>query len=293
MEEGQKQKWRLIHDLAYPYDRDQSVNSCIPDEHCMVQYHYIDEVIELALALGEGIWGARIDILFAFRNQTMLETELPILAFTLNGKIYINACLPFGAGSSCFIFETVAGALQWVITNETGCSWLSHFLDDFPLLPKTCFSLQKFVNSFYRIMEDIGMPIAIEKTLGPTQILEYLRLILDFVNQLMGIPEKKRKKCLDLVSKLISTHTNGAKTMVKMIQKMVGSLNFICQAIPAGKLFLASLYRLTHMRDSDQHKMGHHRCNNKETCDDLKIFESFLQVDPDQKMRTVPFLNKL
>ena len=167
----------------------------------------------------------------------MSEIELPILAFTLNGKIYINACLPFGASSSCFIFEKVAGALQWIVTNETGCSWLSHFLDDFPLLHKTCFSLQKFVNSFYRIIEDIGMPIAIEKTLRPTQILEYLSLILDFVKQLVGTLQKK---CLELVSKLILTHISGAKTMVKAIQKMVGSLNFICQAIPAGKPFLAS-----------------------------------------------------
>ena len=84
------------------------------------------------------------------------------------------------------------------------------------------------------------MLIAIEKTLGPTQILEYLSLILDFVKQLVGTLEKKMKKCLELVSKLILTHISGAKTMVKAIQKMAGSLNFICQAIPAGKPFLAS-----------------------------------------------------
>ena len=94
----------------------------------------------------------------------MSEIELSILAFTLKGKIYINACLPFGAGSSCYIFEKVAGVLQWVITNKTGCSWLSHFLDDFPLLHKTCLSLQEFMNTFYRIMEDVRMPIAVEKT---------------------------------------------------------------------------------------------------------------------------------
>ena len=111
----------------------------------------------------------------------MSEIELSLLAFTLNRKIYINACLLFGAGSSCLIFERVAGALQWIITNKTGCSWISHFLDDFPLLHKTCSSLQIFVDQFYRIMKDIGMPIAIEKTLGPTQILKYLGLILDFI----------------------------------------------------------------------------------------------------------------
>ena len=41
-EAGQKQKWRLIHDLAYPYDGEENINSCIPDENCTVQYYYID-----------------------------------------------------------------------------------------------------------------------------------------------------------------------------------------------------------------------------------------------------------
>ena len=227
MEEGQKKKWRLIHELAYPYDGDQSINSCIPEEHCTVQYHYIDKVSKLMVALGEGIWGVHINILFAFQNQPMAEEELSILAFTLNGKIYINACLLSGAGPSCLIFERVAGALQWIVTNETGCSWLSHLLDDFPLLHKTYFSLQEFMNSFYRIMANIGMPIAVEKTLVPMQILEYLSLILNFVKQLLGIPEKKPLKCLDLMNKLITTHTKGKKTTVKVIQKTARSLNFM------------------------------------------------------------------
>ena len=35
------------------------------------------------------------------------------------------------------------------------------------------------------------MPVAEEKTLGPTQILEYLRLVLNFLIQAIEIPEKK------------------------------------------------------------------------------------------------------
>ena len=157
----------------------------------------------MALALGEGICGACIDISFVYRNQPMHKDELVLLAFTLSGKIYINASLPFRAGSSCFIFEKVACALQWIVTNETGYSWISHILDDFSLLHRSCMSLQKFIESFYRIMREIGMPIAVEKMLRPTQVLEYLILILDFVKQQFGIPKKKCQKCLDLVGLIV------------------------------------------------------------------------------------------
>ena len=42
--EKAEKKWRLIHDLAFPYDNETSINLCIPDENPSIEYHYIDEV---------------------------------------------------------------------------------------------------------------------------------------------------------------------------------------------------------------------------------------------------------
>ena len=57
---GDPNKSRLIHNLAYPYN-DQSVNRCIPQSESSVQYHYVDELIDLALELGDDLWGCRVD----------------------------------------------------------------------------------------------------------------------------------------------------------------------------------------------------------------------------------------
>ena len=78
------------------------------------------------------------------------------------------------------------------------------------------------------------MPIAKAKTLGPTAILEYLGLVLNFFKQTVRIPKKKCEKCLDLINKLIQVHKSKSKVTVTLIQKTAGSLNFICQALPAG-----------------------------------------------------------
>ena len=48
------------------------MNSCIPRSMAVVQYHHLDEVINIALVLGVGCVGRRIDILSAFRNQPIL-----------------------------------------------------------------------------------------------------------------------------------------------------------------------------------------------------------------------------
>ena len=53
---------RLIHDLAFPWDGINSVNACIPESNCIVHYHYIDELIDLALRMGNSVQGVRVDI---------------------------------------------------------------------------------------------------------------------------------------------------------------------------------------------------------------------------------------
>ena len=150
---GSPNHYRLLHDLAYPYGTDQSVNSCILEENSSVQYHYIDEVIDMGIEIGVSATAARVDAAFAFRNQPMHRDQLCYLGFTLNGKYYINSSLPFGAASSCKIFEKVATALQWIVTHETGNHLILHFLDDFPLLWKSFQDVQLFIGQFCSIMK--------------------------------------------------------------------------------------------------------------------------------------------
>ena len=67
---GSNNKYRLIHDLKFPYN-EESVNSCIPEHNSTVRYHHIDKVIEMALAIGTCVKGARCDIEAAFCHQSM------------------------------------------------------------------------------------------------------------------------------------------------------------------------------------------------------------------------------
>ena len=215
--------------------------------------------------------------------------EIRILAFSLNGKIYINVCLPFGAASSCKIFEAVATLLEWIVKHHACRSAMSHYLDDFPLLGKSYSDAEHFKVQFICIMEEIGMPIAHSKTIGPCIILEFLGMLLDFYNQMLGIPEKKREKCLKYVNSLIEAFRRHTHVTVKRIQKTAGHLNFICQAIPAGRTYLSTLYTLI-SPNGQKPKATHHRRINKEIHDDMVMFQEFLDEMHPDKNRTIPFL---
>ena len=106
------------------------------------------------------------------------------------------------------------------------------------------------MNNFTKILEDIGIPVATDKTLGPTTLLEYLGLTLDFALQIIGIPEKKCKKCQKHLDYLLEIYRVKRKITVKSVQKLARSLNFITQALLASRPFLCSLYRLTRDRSS-------------------------------------------
>ena len=140
-------KYRLIHDLAYPYNSE-SVNSCIPEENLSVQYHHIDEVINMVLTIGVCARGVRCDIEMAFPHQSMHYSQLFLLGFTFQRKFYISSSLPFGTASSHTIFKKVASALQWIITNEMAWTLISHFLDDFPLLGSSNGDVALFIAEF-------------------------------------------------------------------------------------------------------------------------------------------------
>ena len=113
---GQKGQFRSI-DLSYPHN-EQSVNACIPPENPSVQYKYIDDAVSLAITIGKTTVAVRLDAKHAFRNLPLHVSQIRVLAFTLDGVIYLNVTLPFGAASSCLIFEKVASLLQWIIITK-------------------------------------------------------------------------------------------------------------------------------------------------------------------------------
>ena len=221
----------------------------------------------------------------------MAEEDLPFLAFTWLGKIYINASMAFGSASSCKIFERVANVLQWIVTHVTQWDWISHYLDDFPMLAQTKPELFQQIDRYLALMEKVGMPVAEEKTLGPTQFLEYLGMLLNLLTLTLRIPEDKRLKNLERIDSLLQCHYKRTPTTIKKIQKLAGSLNFICTAIPAGKVFLNDLYRLTCSQDGKPHP-SHHRRIPKKVCEDLLIFKSFLEDCGKEEFRSIPFMVK-
>ena len=114
---------------------------------------------------------------------------------------------------------------------------LIHYLDDFLRGDKCEWSCSNIMSIFSTVMSEINVPIADEKTEGPSEVLVFLGLELDSVNMTVRIPIDKMHDVLGKISLMLSKH----KTTLKDMQSLIGLLNFCCRAIPMGRPFCRRL----------------------------------------------------
>lgn len=171
--------FHLISHLSYPNGN--SINTYIPEDYSSVNYKSFDSALLLVTKAGKNCWMAKSDLDSAFRNVPMDLQSIHCLGFTMDEKFCVDICLPFGSSSSCFIFEKISSAIDWIVANRTG-SEISHYLDDFFFVRPSYDSCLYLLQEFQRVCRTITFPVSSEKTFLPTQQLDYLGIGIDSGN---------------------------------------------------------------------------------------------------------------
>ena len=94
------------------------------------------------------------------------------------------------------------------------------------------------IQKFLDLCHELNIPVAIEKTEWANTLIVFLGILLDGRNFVLSIPLEKRDKALVLLHDL----TGKKCIMVKQLQVLMGYLNFLSRAIPAGHTFTRRIY---------------------------------------------------
>ena len=145
-----------------------------------------------------------------------------------------------GGRSSPFIFDSVSAAIEWICINNYLTEVLMYLLDDFlsvepPDKEPTALVLLK------QIFQYLGVPLAPDKVFGPSQVLEFLGIILD--TQLMQdrlSPEKIQK-----LQQAISSLQSHRICTKRQLLSLTGSLSFATRVVVPGCPFLSQLMKLS------------------------------------------------
>ena len=230
--------FRLIHRLSFP--EGQSINTFIDKDLCAVNFASFDVAVALAMSAGTGAWLAKADIKSAFRLLPICPSDYELLGFTFQGQFYYDRCLPMGCSISCSLFEKFSSFLEYQVKQFSQSQFVTHYLDDFLFIGSSAASCEQLLSCFQSLCAALGVPLAEEKTVGPAQQLSFLGLEIKTLTQTVCVPADKVRATSERIEQALSKK----KISLQNIQSLVGSLNFLCKAIPPGRAFLRRLIGL-------------------------------------------------
>ena len=259
--------YRLIHHLSYPSGK--SINDFIDPKICSVQYTDFDEAVFMIQDLGKNCWLFKMDIKSAFRLLPIHPCDFELLGFSFNDKFYFDKCAAFGCSISPKLFETFSTFLEHVSKARLPNKKLLHYLDDFLGGHRSKEGCMTNMRIFAETMHELGVPLADEKTEGPSHVLVYLGLELDSIEMVVRIPKEKMQEVVEKINSVIGRQ----KVSLKIMQSLIGSLNFCCRAITVGRPFCRRLINAT-----CGVKRSHHYVRiTQEMKRDLRMWLNFFQ----------------
>ncbi|XP_033738793.1 uncharacterized protein LOC117326238 isoform X1 [Pecten maximus] len=237
--------WRMITNLSYP--KDLSVNDFINPDLATTSYTSFDKAIEMVLKLGKGAFLGKKDIKSAFRLLPIHPDDFVLLGMKFQDNYYFDKCLPMGCSISCSLFENFSTFLEWLVIDEAGHDTVEHYLDDFLFggaksetesLASSGGTCQLLMDTFDGLCYELGIPVADEKTEGPTTCLSFWGLEIDTIEMVVRVPLQKVQEVIRLIDQILPK----VKVRLKELQSLAGSLAFCTRAMPGGRAFCRRIY---------------------------------------------------
>jgi len=114
----------------------------------------------------------------------------------------------------------------------------------------------------------VRAPVVASKTLGSSQVLEFMGIELDSTRMEARLPEDKLLR----TRALLNSFTGRRSVRLFELQSLIGTLQFACKAVVPGRTFLQRMIDLTRGIPN----RFHHIRLNKEFFKDLNMWKAFL-----------------
>ena len=259
-------EWRTIYHLSYP--EGDSINDHIPKDPYSLQYVRVDDAIAILRSLGPGSFMAKTDLKSAFRLMPIHPKDWNLLGIYWQSQYYIDLYLPFGLRSAPFLFNQISDALEWILKHNYGLRHVIHILDDFFLAEKTKFDCLGSFTTLLKVFMSLRVPTVASKTLGPSQVLEFMGIVLDSNRMEARLPDDK----LARIRQLLDSFTDRRSARLLDLQSLIGTLQFACRVVVPGRTFLQRIINLTR----GVKNRFHHIRLNKEFSRDIQMWKVFL-----------------
>ena len=230
---------RVIIDLSFPEFR--SVNDGI-GKHTFqgrsMQYRLptVEDVAQELIATGKGAWMWKTDLSRAYRQMRVDPLDYPLLAVQHKGGVYLDLCPSFGARCSGAAQQRISVALCYIMARDHGVR-MHAYVDDFIGIHSSKEAANKAFAQFKALCERLGIKLAPDKSVPPTQDLEWLGVRVTSTDMVLSVP---RLRLVEVVREC-NAWLNRKQAVKQEIQSLVGKLAFVSQCIPPARRFMARI----------------------------------------------------
>ena len=259
-----------------------TISHLFPKDPYALQYVKVDDAIRILKSLGPGSFMAKTDVKSAFRLIPVHPEDCHLLGIYWQQQYYVDLYLPFGLRSAPFLFNQLSDALEWVLKHNYGLQHVLHILDDFFTAEPSRLQCLSSFSKLLRFFMSVKAPVVASKTLGPSQVLEFMGIELDSTRMEAMLPEDKLQCARDL----LNSFAKRRSVRLVELQSLIGILQFACKAVVPGRTFLERMINLTRGVPS---RFPHIRLN-KEFFRDLTMWKAFLAEWNDTTVKPSPDL---
>ena len=200
-------------------------------------HHFKMEGLHLLKSLvKQGDFFVKLDLKDAYFTVAINSAHSHFLKFHWKGNIYMFTCMPFGLSSAPWAFTKLLKVVMGILRRQGIRAII--FLDDFLFIDSSAEAVLRSVNIAIELLQRLGFIINWEKSvLIPSQVMEYLGLLIDSLNLSLSLPTDK----VDLIIESCRALLLCPEVSVRDISSVLGRLSWATAALTYGQAHYRAL----------------------------------------------------
>jgi len=182
-------------------------------------------------ALQPETWCTSIDLQDAFFHVPVAPRHRHFLRFYVRGQAYQFKALPFGLGTSPYVFTRVVKAVGAYVRQQ-GLS-LIQYLDDWILSCSTSAVCKLWTEWLVSLVRSLGLLVNIPKSdLNPSQLVQYIGILFDLIESSARPADHRVQAFLRLARQFLKQQPQTAEQW----QRVLGHMTSLEKLVPRGRL---------------------------------------------------------
>ena len=227
---------RIIINLSHPFSKG-SVNASIQKDKYLgkpikVKYPSVDDLVKLVIKKGRACLIFKRDLWSAYKQMWICPGDVHLLGYRFENLFYFEVTLIMGSRSSCYCCQRTTDAISYIYS-LSGFEDVN-YLDDLGSAEVAELANEAFLE-LGSVLNNFGIRESEKKATPPDTKVSFLGVLFDTEHMTLFITDDRRAELMELINLWLAKDS----ATLRQIQSLLGKLNFVCNTVRAGRVFVS------------------------------------------------------